>query len=129
MTRFDEVPKRIRWFQNEFLQRLALYLTLVLSSVLLSGCARHYVMKLNTGAEVDAFGKPKLRDGAYYYRDARGTNATLPASRVIGIQPASMAEEERKALEPPKPPKKRHWYYLWLAGNSSSGDIEPTQQA
>jgi len=110
-------------------RKLTLHLTLILSSVLLPGCARHYVMKLNTGAEVDAFGKPKLRDGAYYYKDARREDSVLPASRVIAVQPASMAREERKALEPPKPRKKRHWYYLWLAGDPGPGGTKPTQHA
>jgi hypothetical protein len=99
-------------------------LFLVVISVLLSGCAHHYVVKLNNGSEIDAYGKPKLKGGAYYFNDGRGKQQVLPSSRVNEIEPASMAKDEQKAFTPSKPHKPRHWYFLWLAMNKTAGENE-----
>jgi hypothetical protein len=91
-------------------------LVALIGLIALTGCAHHYVMKLNGGAQVTTASKPKLKEGIYYFKDAKGEEHVVAAARVREIAPASVAEREDK----PKPmksesPKKRKWYLLWLA--------------
>lgn len=67
---------------------------LLLLSVLLTGCARHYVITMNNGSRVTTQGKPKLQGGNYVFKDAKGQPGQVPAGRVREIAPASMATEE-----------------------------------
>jgi hypothetical protein len=81
----------------------------------LTGCAHTYVMRLTNGAEITTASKPRLKDGVYYFNDAKGQEHTVAAARVREVAPASMAAREDK----PQPvqggaPKKRKWYLLWL---------------
>ncbi len=91
-------------------------LPLLIGLIALNGCAHHYVMKLTNGAEVTTATKPKLKDGVYYFKDAKGEEHAVAISRVRELEPASMAEREERPqtlkTEPPK--KKRKWYLLWL---------------
>ena len=89
---------------------------LLIGLMALTGCAHHYVMKLNNGAELTTASKPKLKEGLYTFKDAKGDEHVVAAARVQVIEPASAATQENK----PKPmkseqPKKRKWYLLWLA--------------
>jgi hypothetical protein len=91
-------------------------LVALIGLIALTGCAHQYVMKLNGGAQITTASKPKLKEGIYYFKDAKGEEHAVAAARVREIAPASMAEREDK----PKPvksdsPKKRKWYLLWLA--------------
>jgi hypothetical protein len=90
-------------------------LPLLIALIALTGCAHHYVMTLTSGAEITTASKPKLKDGVYHFKDAKGEEHFLPATRVREIAPASIAEKERetKPLRS-QPEKKRHWYLLWL---------------
>ena len=88
---------------------------LLLSLVLLTGCARHYVLKLSNGSEITTATKPKLKEGNYHFKDAKGEEQVLAAGRVREMAPASMAKRESKPQPVKGPPKKRKWYYLWLA--------------
>ena len=88
---------------------------LILSLILLAGCARHYVLKLSNGSEITTASKPKLKEGIYYYKDAKGEQHAMAAGRVLEMAPASMAERDSKPQPVKGPPKKRKWYYLWLA--------------
>ncbi|MGA2658888.1 MAG: YgdI/YgdR family lipoprotein [Verrucomicrobiota bacterium] len=67
---------------------------LLLSLVLLCGCARYYVVKLSNGTRVTAVGKPKLKGAHYEYKDASGKVQRVPEGRVTEIEPASMARKE-----------------------------------
>jgi hypothetical protein len=82
----------------------------------LSGCARHYVIRLNNGQQITTASKPKLKGAAYYFKDARGREHVLPEGRVHEIEPASMAKEELAPMptRQTQPKKPRHWYLLWL---------------
>jgi hypothetical protein len=91
-------------------------LPLLVGLMALTGCAHHYVMKLTDGVQITTASKPKLKDGAYYFKDAKGEEHVVGEARVLEIAPASMVERESK----PKPmksdfKKKRKWYFLWLA--------------
>jgi hypothetical protein len=97
----------------ETMKRLPLLLLAITG--LLAGCAHEYVMKLNNGQELMTASKPKLKGNTYHYKDAKGREITVPAGRVLEVEPASMAAEEHKPFEPSKPPSKKHWYFLWLA--------------
>jgi hypothetical protein len=90
---------------------------LLLSFVLLCGCAPRYVMQLTNGNEITSRGKPKLKEGAYYFTNASGKPQVVAALRVRSIQPASMAAEDtsQKAPKGIKIKKPKHWYFLWLA--------------
>ena len=82
----------------------------------LTGCARHYVMRLTNGGEITTATKPRLKDGAYHFKDAKGEEQIVSAASVRELAPASMAAREDK----PRPmkmeqDKKRKWYFLWLA--------------
>ncbi len=91
-------------------------LSLLIGLMALTGCAHHYVMKLNNGAEVSTASKPKLKEGVYYFKDAKGQEQAVPAARVREIAPASVAEREGKPKPiQSEPEKKRKWYFLWLA--------------
>ena len=91
-------------------------LPLLIGLIALTGCAHHYVMKLDNGMEITTASKPKLKEGAYSFKDAKGEEHFVAAGRVREVAPASVAAKEKKA-KPMKsePPKKRKWYLLWLA--------------
>ncbi len=90
-----------------------LVLPLLIGSIALCGCARHYVVKMSNGAQFTTSSKPKLKGNAYYFKDARGQERSVSAGRVREIQPASMAAEEAKEsqFKPPTATRKRHWYW------------------
>jgi hypothetical protein len=82
----------------------------------LTGCAHHYVLKLTNGAEITTATKPRLKDGAYHFKDAKGEEHLIATANVRELAPASVAAREDK----PRPmklqqDKKRKWYFLWLA--------------
>jgi hypothetical protein len=87
----------------------------VIGLILLCGCARHYILKLSNGYEIESAGKPKLVGGSFRYRDAKGHDHLIPESRVLEMEPASMATEDQKTFKPPRQHAPRHWYLLWLA--------------
>jgi hypothetical protein len=84
-------------------------LVLVLLTFFLYGCSTQYQMKLNNGTTLSVPGKPKLKGSNYYWKDAKGGEQMISQSRVLEIQPESMAKEENqfKVSEP----KKKHWYW------------------
>jgi hypothetical protein len=91
-------------------------LPLLFGMIVLTGCAHHYVMNLNGGAQITTASKPKLKEGIYYFKDAKGEEHAVAAARVREIAPASVAERENKPKPfKAEPSKKRKWYLLWLA--------------
>jgi hypothetical protein len=66
-------------------------------------------MKLTNGATLTTASKPKLKGAYYYYKGPKGQEQVVPQSRVLEIQPASMAKDENK-FEVSKPYKKK-WYW------------------
>ena len=91
--------------QFDFMKNLLLPL-LMLS---LCGCAHQYVMKLTNGMKISTPSKPQLRGSNYYFKDARGEEQAIPQSRVMEIEPESMAKEESKFKV--TQPKTKHWYW------------------
>ena len=89
-------------------------LTLVAGLLVLSGCARQYVMKLGNGHEITTASKPKLKGASYHFKDAMGRDNQIPQGRVLQIEPASMAHQEEKPIKTPALKKPKHWYLLWL---------------
>ena len=90
-------------------------LSLLIGLIALTGCANHYVMKLNNGSEITTATKPRLKDGTYHFKDAKGEEQLVPAFAVREVAPASMAERENKPQPVKmKSEKKRKWYLLWL---------------
>ena len=88
---------------------------LFLGLIGLTGCAHHYVMRLTDGAQITTATKPKLKEGVYYFKDAKGEDHFVPVARVREVAPASMAGSENKPQTlKVEPPKKKKWYLLWL---------------
>jgi hypothetical protein len=83
------------------MNKLAIFLLLFLAA--LTGCARQYVIKLGNGMKVTTASKPKLKNGYYTFKDAAGNENRVSQNRVLEIEPASMAEEEKTRFRPPKP--------------------------
>ncbi len=75
-------------------------LSVLVLPLLLCGCARHYVMKLSNGMQITTASKPKLKGGDYYFKDATGKVNKVPQSRVMVIEPASMAKGEQQRFKP-----------------------------
>ncbi len=94
-----------------YMQAAKLIPALCLAGLLL-GCSTQYVMKLSNGTHLVVKGKPKLKGPTYYYKDATGQVNTIPQSRVIEVEPASMATEET-SFKPHYPTPKRHWWQFW----------------
>jgi hypothetical protein len=77
-----------------------LVLVFLMSLLALCGCTRHYVMRLNNDMQITTASKPKLKEGFYYFKDAKGEQVRIPQGRVRQIAPASMAEEEKPIFKP-----------------------------
>jgi hypothetical protein len=75
------------------------FLCLLIGLLPLCGCARHYVVRLNNGVRMATTSKPKLKNGAYHFKDTSGQETTVPAGRVVEIAPASMAKEENSTFK------------------------------
>jgi Bacterial protein of unknown function (DUF903) len=90
-------------------------LPLLIGLIALTGCARHYVMKLSNGSEITTATKPRLKEGIYHFKDAKGEEHFVPTGRVREIAPASVVDREYKP-QPIKAPSEKHrkWYLLWL---------------
>ena len=90
-------------------------LPLLIALMVLTGCASAYVLKLTNGTQIVTPGKPRLKDGVYYFKDAKGEEQSVLAARVREVAPASMAEVENKSQPVKmKSDQKRKWYFLWL---------------
>jgi hypothetical protein len=92
-----------------------LALPLLVSLVVLCGCAHHYLMKLSDGYQTISVSKPKLQGTNYHFTGTDGVGYMIPRSRVVNIKTISAEEQEKKPLSPPAPNKPKHWYFLWLA--------------
>ena len=91
-------------------------IALLIGVIALTGCAHSYVLRLTNGSEITTAGKPHLKDGAYYFKDAKGEEQWVMAASVREIAPTSVAEAENKSQPTKlKSDKKRKWYFLWLA--------------
>jgi hypothetical protein len=55
-----------------------------------AGCARHYVLTLNNGTQIDTKGKPKRQGASYVYKDENGNERRISAGSVSEISPASL---------------------------------------
>ena len=67
------------------IQKVAL--PLLVGLIALTGCARHYTMKLNNGSQITTASKPRLKEGCYFYKDAQGEQHFVPVGRVREITP------------------------------------------
>ena len=65
-----------------------------------SGCARQYVIKSSSGSRIVTSGKPRLKNGTYYYKDISGNETSMPAGRVVEVSPASMAHDDKPIFKP-----------------------------
>ena len=61
------------------------------AALLVAGCARHYTMTLNSGSQLTTLGKPRLQNGVYVFKDAKGQPGAIPAGRVREVAPANMS--------------------------------------
>ena len=70
--------------------------------LLMTGCARTYVLTLNNGDRIRTHGKPRLERGFYYYKDASGRDANpIFSGKVTEIAPASMASPNQASVFKP----------------------------
>jgi hypothetical protein len=77
-----------------------LFPVLALCLMACCGCARHWVMTLTNGTQIDTRGKPKLQKGYYVYKDPLGREGYVYAGRVREMGPASMMEQQKEAFNP-----------------------------
>jgi hypothetical protein len=90
-------------------------LPLLICLVALTGCAHHYVLRLTNGAEITTTTKPRLKEGVYHFKDAKGEEHFVPVARVREVAPASIAQREDKPQTIQGGIHKKHkWYLLWL---------------
>jgi hypothetical protein len=73
-----------------------LYPLLLMGLMFFTGCAHNYTMTLTNGTQLGAKGKPKLKEGVYYFTDASGNETSVPAGRVAQIEPAASAAKNKK---------------------------------
>lgn len=91
-------------------------LPLIIGLIALTGCATHYVLRLDNNSEITTATKPILKDDVYYFKDAKGEEHSVPKFRVRELAPASTAaREDRPRPVQVEQHKKHHWYFLWLA--------------
>jgi hypothetical protein len=69
---------------------------LLLSAAVCAGCVTRYSLVMNNGEVLTARGRPtySAEQGRYFYKDANGKPASVPASKVREVAPASMVKKE-----------------------------------
>ena len=77
-----------------------LVLAVAAGLIVLCGCASTYVITLSNGARITTSGRPKYKNGCYYYTDQSGRKGYVPGGRVREVAPASMAEDESPNFKP-----------------------------
>jgi hypothetical protein len=92
-----------------------LALTLLVSVVVLCGCAHHYLMNLRDGNQIISTSKPKPQGTNYHFTGRDGVGHVIPRIRVAKIKTLSAETQEQRPPPSPKPNKPKHWYFLWLA--------------
>ena len=75
---------------------------LVLATLLLCGCAHHYLITLNNGSQVTASTKPKLKQGYYFFKDAQGRDSYVAVGRVREIEAGGKVKDSSLTFHPPK---------------------------
>lgn len=68
--------------------------------LLLTGCARNYVIVQNDFSRIYVNNKPKFKDGYYYYKDARGQQQVISSTRVREVSPADMVTNPNAPFKP-----------------------------
>jgi hypothetical protein len=68
--------------------------------LLLSGCARNYVIVRTDFSKLYVNNKPIYKDGYYYYKDAQGQPMRLSAGRVREVSPAHMVSDPNAGFKP-----------------------------
>ena len=90
-------------------------LPLLIGLVALAGCAHHYVLRLTNGSDITTATKPRLKEGVYHFKDAKGEEHFVSQARVREVAPASVVKRDDKPQSVKDGmPKKRKWYLLWL---------------
>lgn len=74
-----------------------LFPALLLVTILLTGCAHRYVITLNNGSRITTMGKPRLENGSYVFKDAKGQPASVFAGSVREIAPTSMSKKSENS--------------------------------
>lgn len=77
------------------MKRLAF--ALLFGLLLCAGCARHYVVTLNNGAQIATSTKPHLKGNSYVFKDAMGNQRIVSTGSVSQIAPASMTQNNQGA--------------------------------
>jgi hypothetical protein len=75
-------------------------LLLPVCALALCGCARHYTIVTNNGAQIGTLGKPRLSDDVYLYKDLQGRKRSVPAGRVREVAPSSMVSGPATTFNP-----------------------------
>ena len=79
---------------------IKLLLSTLAGLLLLTGCARNYVIVRSDFSRIYVNNRPKYKDGYYYYKDASGEQTRIPAGRVREVAPASMVSDPNAAFKP-----------------------------
>src|SRR5436190_19784174 len=111
LTNAADLLSRVAPFTKRHMKTTLLPILILVAS--LCGCAHQYILKLSNGTELTSPSKPRLKGANYHYKDAQGRDVVIPQSRVMQIQPASMAEEEKKFQQQKYSEPKRHWWQFW----------------
>jgi hypothetical protein len=69
---------------------------LLAAVIVLCGCSHSYVMKMTNNTRIVSASKPKLKNGVYVYKDAKGNEHFISQGRISEIEPLSMADEKPK---------------------------------
>ena len=78
-------------------------LPLCLTVLLLgAGCATHYTITLDNGAQIATKSKPKLQNGVYRYKDIQGNQTAIPSGRDVEIAPSSKLKQQKGPISPGK---------------------------
>jgi hypothetical protein len=69
--------------------------------LLLTGCSHLYVITMSDGRRYVAYSKPKLVNGFYHYKDAKGNQARpIYSGEVREIAPPNMMTDETSGFKP-----------------------------
>ena len=81
--------------ESGFMKTTGLFV-LILAAFGLTGCSHQYVMKMTNNSRIITANKPKLKNGMYVYKDAKGTEHSISQGRIAEIEPLSMANDDQK---------------------------------